>query len=325
MRHASGLGPAGKMSDEFLLAYVSNIKAGPAPQGWLGSGPRSNLSAPPAVLSGLPLSAAPSALPFRPTPTGIYPSIPPTGPPPGTPASFLPPGPSCPQPSGPYPAPAIRGPGPTGPYATPTMPFPELPKPYGAPTDPAATGSLGPRGSVSSGLWASGMGGQHPTALPPVTGALPIPWGTVPPEAWGPPAPYTAPAGSYPIPGPRSTPNNPYQVPSGPSDTPPVPGGPDKTSEVPGGSSHPEASNQESTPETTGQMKQPKVDDKLIKRRRPKKKSKPVTWGDIKTLTHEAETLGKQQGHNTTDPKMMLLCLMTILHVNSQRSNAESK
>lgn len=348
MRHASGLGHAGKMSDEFLLAYVlpgqspartsvvSNIKAGPAPQGWLGSGPRSNLSVPPAVLSGLPLSAAPSALPFRPAPTGIYPSIPPTGPPPGTPASFLPPGPSCPQPSGPYPAPAIRGPGPTGPYATPNMHFPELPKPYGAPTDPAAAGSLGPRGSMSSGLWAPGLGGQHPTvpypspgshptALPPVSGALPVPWGTVPPEAWGPPAPYTAPAGSFPIPGPRSTPNNPYQVLSGPSDTPPVPGGPDKTSDVPGSSSRPETSTQESTPETAGQTKQPKVDDKLIKRRRPKKKSKPVTWGDIKTLTHEAETLGKQQGHNTADPKMMLLCLMTILHVNSQRSNAESK
>lgn len=126
------------------------------------------------------------------------------------------------------------------------------------------------------------------------------------------------------MPGPHPTLNNPYQVTSGPSGTPPIPGDPREVNEVPGGS-RPDTSNQESTPETTGQMKQLKVDDKPIKRRRSKKKSKPVTWGDIKTLTHEAETLGKQQGHNTADPKMMLLCLMTILHVNSQRGNAESK
>ncbi|XP_006987634.2 MAPK-interacting and spindle-stabilizing protein-like isoform X1 [Peromyscus maniculatus bairdii] len=353
MRHATGSDLARKMSDEFLLAYVlpeqspartsavSNAKAGHHPQGWPGSGPRSIISAPPAVLAGLPPSIAPSAVSFGPAPTGMYPSIPPTGPPPESPASLLLSGPSCLQPSGPYSAPAVRGPGPTGPYATPNIPFPELPKPYGTPADPAAAGALGTRGSMSSGLWAPGIGGQHPnmpysspgphpTALPPVSGAPPVPWGTVPPGAWGPPASYPAPAGSYPVPGPHSAPNNPYQVmePSGPSGAPSVPGGPQKTNEVPGGS-RPDASNQESspesTPETTGQMKQLKVDDKPIKRRRSKRKRKPVTWGDIKTLTHEAETLGKQQGHNTTDPKMMLLCLMTILHVNSQRVSSESE
>lgn len=87
--------------------------------------------------------------------------------------------------------------------------------------------------------------------------------------------------------------------------------------EVPGGS-HSDESEQESTPESTGQMKLLKVDNKPIRKPRPKRKSKPITWGDIKNLTHQAETLGKQQGHSTTDPKMMLLNLMTILHVNSQ-------
>lgn len=103
-----------------------------------------------------------------------------------------------------------------------------------------------------------------------------------------------------------------------------MPGNLHKVNEMPGGS-HSDSSNPESTLMTTGQKKQLKVDNKAIKRRRYKKKSKRVTWGDIKTLTHKAETLGKQQGHNTTDPKMMLLCLMTMLHVNSQQEHEGSK
>jgi hypothetical protein len=94
--------------------------------------------------------------------------------------------------------------------------------------------------------------------------------------------------------------------------------------EIPGGSPS-DSSNPESTLESTGQKKHLKLDNKSIKRRRSKKKSKRVTWGDIKTLTHKAESLGKQQGHNTTDPKMMLLCLMTMLHVNSQHESEGSK
>lgn len=35
--------------------------------------------------------------------------------------------------------------------------------------------------------------------------------------------------------------------------------------------------------------------------------------------------LGETTGHNTADPKMMLLYLLTILHVNSQLVDAESK
>ncbi|XP_021493500.1 MAPK-interacting and spindle-stabilizing protein-like [Meriones unguiculatus] len=295
-----------------------------------------NPSVPPAVLARLPASAAPSTVPFRPPPTGIFPSIPLAGLLPRPPAPFLPSGPSCPQPRGPYPASAIRGPGPTGPYATPNMHFPELPRPNSAPTDPAAAGTLGPRGLVPSGPWAPGIGGQHhnmpylspgpyPTpSPPPLSGPPPVPWGRVSPGPWGPPAPYPAPTGSYPTPGLHPTLNDPYQASPGPSDAPPMPAEPQKINEVPDGS-HSDTSNQESTPETTGQAKHLKVDNKPIKRRRSKKKSKPVTWGDIKTLTHEAETLGKQQGYNTTDPKMMLLCLMTILHVNSQRENVDLK
>ncbi|XP_021059230.1 MAPK-interacting and spindle-stabilizing protein-like isoform X2 [Mus pahari] len=334
------------MSDEFSLADAlpeqssakppagTNTKAGHSSQGWPGSSPWSNPSAPPAMPSGLPpSSAAPSTVPFGPVPTGMYPSMPPTGPPPGPPGPFPPPGPSCPPPGVPYPAPAVPGPGPTGPYATPNMPMPELPRPYGAPTDPAAAGSLGPWGSISSGPWAPGIAGQHPnmpyrspgpypTVPPPVSGAPPVPWGTVPPGAWGPPAPYPGPAGSYPTPGPHPSLNNPYQVPSGPAGAPPMPGGPHKVNEVPGGSLSDE-SDQESSPGSTGQRKLLKVDDKPIRKRRPKRKSKPVTWGDIKNLTYQAETLGKQQGYNTNDPKMMLLCLITILHVNSQHDHSD--
>jgi hypothetical protein len=32
-----------------------------------------------------------------------------------------------------------------------------------------------------------------------------------------------------------------------------------------------------------------------------------VTWGDTKALTHQAETLGRQQGHNTSVPITVLL------------------
>ncbi|XP_051001480.1 MAPK-interacting and spindle-stabilizing protein-like [Acomys russatus] len=285
----------------------------------------------------------------------MFPSIPLPGLLPGSPAPFLPSRPSCPQPSGPYPVPAIRGPGPRGPYVTPNMPFPDLPRPNSAPIDPAVPGTLGTRGSMSSGPWAPGMGGQHPNMPylspgpyptptappplppplppslppplpppPPVSGAPPVPWGTVSPRAWGPPAPNPAPLEPYPPPGLHLTLNNPCQESSGPSDVSPMPDGPHQMNDIPGGYRS-DASNQESTPETTGQTKHLKIDNKPIKRRRSKKRSKPVTWGDIKTLTHEAETLGKQQGYNTTDPKMMLLCLMTILHVNSQRENVEFK
>lgn len=187
------------------------------------------------MLFGRPLSAAPSIVLFRPAPTRMYPFIPPARLLRGSPTSFLPSGPSCPQPSGPYPGPAVRVPGPTKPYVTTNMPFPELPRPNSIPTDPA--GPLGTQGSMSSGPWAPGIAGQHPnmpyrspgpypTVPPPVSGAPPVPWGTVPPGAWGPPAPYPGPAGSYPTPGPHPTLNNPYQVPSGPAGAPPMPGGP---------------------------------------------------------------------------------------------------
>lgn len=102
--------------------------------------------------------------------------------------------------------------------------------------------------------------------------------------------------------------------------------------EVPGGSlsddsdqkSSPESTGQvKSSPESTGQVKLLKADDKPVRKRHPKRKRKPVTWGDIKNLTYQAETLGKQQGYNTNDPKMMLLCLITILHVNSQHDRPD--
>ncbi|XP_036897185.1 MAPK-interacting and spindle-stabilizing protein-like [Sturnira hondurensis] len=177
---------------------VSNTKPGQPPQGWPGSNTWNNPSAPPSVPSGLLPSATPSTVPFGPAPTGMYPSVPPTGPPPGPSAPFPPSGPSCPPPGGPYPAPAVPGPNPTGPYPTTNMPFPELPRPYGVPTDPAAAGPLGAWGSMSSGPWAPGMGGQYPTpnmpypspgpypAPPPPQepGAVPpVPWGTVPLKA----------------------------------------------------------------------------------------------------------------------------------------------
>lgn len=97
-----------------------------------------------------------------------------------------------------------------------------------------------------------------------------------------------------------------------------------KRNEVPDGS-HSDASDQGSILETTGQIKGLKGDNKHIKRRCPKRKSKLITWGDIKTLIHQAETVGRQQGHNTADPKMMLLYLLIILHVNYQLVNAEFK
>lgn len=65
-----------------------------------------------------------------------------------------------------------------------------------------------------------------------------------------------------------------------------------------------------------------KLDDKPIKRRRPKRTRKPITWRD---LTGQAKTLGKQEGPDTADPKMMLLCLLTVFHVDSQPVGAESK
>jgi hypothetical protein len=49
-----------------------------------------------------------------------------------------------------------------------------------------------------------------------------------------------------------------------------------------------------------------------------------MTWEDTKILTCQVKTVGRQQGHYTIDPKMMLY-LLTILHVNSQLVNAESK
>ncbi|XP_028747808.1 MAPK-interacting and spindle-stabilizing protein-like [Peromyscus leucopus] len=88
--------------------------------------------------------------------------------------------------------------------------------------------------------------------------------------------------------------------------------------------SHSDASNKDSIPETTRQMKYLKAVNKSIKRGQSKKKSKLITWGDISTLTHQAETLEKQE-NNITDPKMMLLCLLTVLHANSQLVNAEFK
>lgn len=51
--------------------------------------------------------------------------------------------------------------------------------------------------------------------------------------------------------------------------------------------------------ETTRQMKHLKVDNTSIKRRCPKRENKPMSQGEI------------------TDPKMILSCLMTVLHVNS--------
>lgn len=270
---------------------------------------------------------------FGPALTRMYRFIPPARLLPGSPASFLPSGPSYPQPSGPYPGPTVRVPGPTRPYVTTNVPFPELPRPNSAPTDPA--GPLGTQGSMSSGPWAPGMGGQHPnvpclfpgpspTPPLPVSGAPPVTWVTVPPGAWEPPAPYPTPEASYPTPGLQPSPNNPYQLPPGPSGASPRPGNLHKMNEIPGGSPS-DSSNPESTLETPEQKGHLKPDNRSIKRRRSKKKSKRVTWGDIKTLTHKAETLGKQQGHNTTDPKMMLLCLMTMLHVNSQHESEGSK
>ena len=41
-------------------------------------------------------------------------------------------------------------------------------------------------------------------------------------------------------------------------------------------------------------------------------------------ITHQAEMLGKQQGYNIMTSEMML-CLLTMLHVNSQLADAESK
>ncbi|XP_028643019.1 MAPK-interacting and spindle-stabilizing protein isoform X2 [Grammomys surdaster] len=258
------------------------------------------------MLSGRPLSAAPSTVPFGPAPRRMYPFIPPARLLPGSPGSFLPSGPSRPQRSGPYPGPAVRVPGPTRPYVTTNMPFPELPRTDSAPIDPA------------------GPSGPSPTPPLPVSGGPPVAWVTVPPGTWEPPAPYPTPEVSYPTLGLQPSPNNPYQLPPGPSGASPMPGSLHKVNDIPDGS-HSDSSNPESTLETTGQRKHLKVDNKSIKRRRSKKKSKRVTWGDIKTLTHKAETLGKQQGHNTTDPKMMLLCLMTMLHVNSQHESEGSK
>lgn len=54
--------------------------------------------------------------------------------------------------------------------------------------------------------------------------------------------------------------------------------------EIPGGSPS-DSSNPESTLESTGQKKHLKLDNKSIKRRRSKKKSKRVTWGDIKNMS----------------------------------------
>lgn len=64
-------------------------------------------------------------------------------------------------------------------------------------------------------------------------------------------------------------------------------------------------SSQNSMQETGRQIKYLK---KMTKPSRdvPKRKSKQTTWlhqADIKTLTHQAETLKKQQGHYTTDPQ----------------------
>uniref|UniRef100_A0A8C9H0T9 MAPK-interacting and spindle-stabilizing protein-like n=1 Tax=Piliocolobus tephrosceles TaxID=591936 RepID=A0A8C9H0T9_9PRIM len=91
---------------------VSNTKPGQPPQGWPGSSPWNNLSAPPSVPSGLPPSATPSTVPFGPAPTGPYPTPPPPqapGPAPPVPQDTVPPG--AWGPAAPYPAP-------TGSYPT---------------------------------------------------------------------------------------------------------------------------------------------------------------------------------------------------------------
>ncbi|CAD7673861.1 unnamed protein product [Nyctereutes procyonoides] len=100
--------------------------------------------------------------------------------------------------------------------------------------------SFGPWGAMSYGPWVPRRGGQYtipnmpypspgPYPMPPpqAPGAVPpVPRGTVPPGSWRPPAPYPAPAGSYPMPGLYLTPNNPFQVTSGPFGAAPMHGGP---------------------------------------------------------------------------------------------------
>lgn len=84
------------------------------------------------------------------------------------------------------------------------------------------------------------------------------------------------------------------------------------------------AYDRDSASETTVQMKCLKIDNQPIMRRHSKRKKYLMTWEDTKILTCQVKTVGRQQGHYTIDPKMMLY-LLTILHVNSQLVNAESK
>lgn len=46
---------------------------------------------------------------------------------------------------------------------------------------------------------------------------------------------------------------------------------------------------------------------------------------NVERLIGQAKTLGKQEGPDIADPKMMLLCLLTVFHVDSQPVGAESK
>lgn len=61
------------------------------------------------------------------------------------------------------------------------------------------------------------------------------------------------------------------------------------------------------TPRDHQIIKYLKADDKPINRPCPKRESKLITWGNIRTLSHQAEETTK------TNPKMMLLYLINCI------------
>jgi hypothetical protein len=81
------------------------------------------------------------------------------------------------------------------------------------------------------------------------------------------------------------------------------------------GGSWSDASNQDSIPETTGPMKDLRIDYKPIKWREPRRKGKPMTWEDFKALTH-------QQGYSTADPRNDAVIFTPV---NSQIFSADFK
>jgi hypothetical protein len=100
-----------------------------------------------------------------------------------------------------------------------------------------------------------------------------------------------------------------------------------RMNKVPDGS-HFYASSQNSIQETARQIKYLRQITKPSTGDVPKRKSKQTTWlhqADIKTLTHQLRLYRNIKDTILLSSKVMLLCLLTVLHINTQLANAESK